>query len=134
MAKNYRAATCIYRVNQDFELFQEICNILKGLGVVVAGSSEDNTICEVVFGKDQIHNKIKFDTLVIVGATDGKEVYHILKHKSLFNSVERIFVNYSDEENCEQLYHRHWNEYKEVAQDNDNKVHLYCRQLLRACV
>ena len=108
MKNNYDAVTLIYHKTEiSKELEDNILNALYGMGVVIHTEKIDNTVCQIVQAKDDINNHIKFDTLVITNAKSGYDVYHILKHKSLFNSVEKIFVYYADDHE-DQLEHRKW--------------------------
>lgn len=108
MKNNYDAATLIYhKTDLPKELEDNILNALYGMGVIIHTEKINNTVWQTVQAKDDINNHIKFDTLVITNAKSGYDVYHILKHKSLFNSVEKIFVHYADDHE-DQFEHRKW--------------------------
>ena len=81
---------------------------------------------QTVTGKDQIHNKVRFNALVIFGANNGQEVYHVLKHKSLMQNVNKILVIWDDTDDI--FNHRHWATNIKLNDYNGSKYSLYTRK------
>jgi len=130
MKNSYRSATLIYKCREakDEQDCNAVFRIAHDMGISTTNDKDDGLFCQVVFGKDQIHNKVKFDTLIVFGAKSGQEVYHILKHKSLMTSVNKILVIYDDP--SKPLDHRHWKSEFGVKDFENYPCSLYWRKNL----